>query len=32
MFIEAERFPPEMKQDVARAIRAYRRIEKEDDG
>jgi transcriptional regulator with XRE-family HTH domain len=31
IFIEAERFPPEMKQDVARAIRAYRRIEREDE-
>ena len=26
VFIEAERFPPEMKKDVAVAVRAYRRF------
>ena len=26
MFIQAERFPPEMKKDVATAVQAYRRV------
>ena len=31
MFIQAKRFPPDMKNDVVTAIRAYRRV-KEVDG
>jgi HTH-type transcriptional regulator, competence development regulator len=30
MFIQAERFPPEMKRDVAFALQAYRRAAKKD--
>lgn len=32
LFILAGRFPPEMKDDVATAIQAYRRLKKPDDG
>ena len=30
LFIEAERFPPDMKNDVVTAIRAYRRVKEEN--
>lgn len=30
LFIEAERFPPDMQRDVAKVVRAYRRIRAKD--
>lgn len=32
LFVEAERFPPDMKKDVAKVVRAYRRFRSVDDG
>ncbi len=32
LFIEAERFPPDMKRDIAKVVRAYRRLRAVDVG